>query len=65
MLENDNLMIKLLLPGANELTHVNDMFFWAQFQHEDAHFDGLLQERHNSSALAMELCFSCTNPSIY
>ena len=26
--------------------------------------DGLAQERHNSSALAMELSFSCTNPSI-
>ena len=25
--------------------------------------DGLVQERHNSSALAMELRFSCTNPS--
>ena len=29
------------------------------------HFDGLLQERHNSCALAMELCLSCTNPSIW
>ena len=29
------------------------------------HFDGLLQERHNSSALAMELRLSCTNPSIW
>ena len=29
-----------------------------------AHFDGLVQERHNSSALAMELCLSCTNPLI-
>ena len=28
------------------------------------HFDGLVQERCNSSALAMELCLSCTNPSI-
>ena len=28
------------------------------------HFDGLVQERHNSSALAMELCLSCTNPPI-
>ena len=28
-------------------------------------FDGLVQERRNSSALAMELCLSCTNPSIY
>ena len=29
------------------------------------HIDGLLQERRNSSALAMELRLSCTNPSIY
>ena len=27
--------------------------------------DGLVQERCNSSALAMELCLSCTNPTIY
>ena len=27
--------------------------------------DGLVQERHNSSALAMELRFSCTNPWKY
>ena len=26
------------------------------------YFDGLVQERHNSSALAMELHLSCTNP---
>ena len=26
--------------------------------------DGLVHERHNSSALAMELCLSCTNPLI-
>ena len=25
------------------------------------HIDGLVQERHDSSALAMELCLSCTN----
>ena len=24
--------------------------------------DGLVQERHNSSALAMELCLYCTKP---
>ena len=29
------------------------------------HYDGLVQERHNSSALAMELRLSCTYPSIY
>ena len=28
------------------------------------YFDGLVQERRNSSALAMELRLSCTNPSI-
>ena len=26
--------------------------------------DGLVQERHNSSALAMQLCLSCTNPTM-
>ena len=31
----------------------------------DLHFDGLVQERRNSSALAMELCLSCINPSIW
>ena len=29
------------------------------------HFDGLMQERRNSIANAMELRLSCTNPSIY
>ena len=27
--------------------------------------DGSVQERHNSIANALELCLSCTNPSIY
>ena len=27
--------------------------------------DGLLQERCNSGALAMELCLSCNNPTRY
>ena len=30
-----------------------------------SYIDGLMQERRNSNALAMELCLSCTNPSIY
>ena len=30
----------------------------------DMYIDGLVQERRNSSALAMELRLSCTNPSI-
>ena len=28
------------------------------------HINGLVQERRNSIANAMELCLSCTNPSI-
>ena len=30
-----------------------------------ADINGLMQERHHSSALAMELCLSCINPSIF
>ena len=32
---------------------------------KEEYIDGYVQERCNSSALAMELHFSCTNPSIY
>ena len=31
---------------------------------DEDHFDGLVQERRNFSALAMELRLSCTNPLI-
>ena len=48
----------------------NHLCIWVQFVHLDIqmvlnhHIDGLVQERRNSSALAMELRLSCTNPSI-
>ena len=29
----------------------------------DEQFDGLVQERRNSSAIAVELCLACTNPT--
>ena len=32
---------------------------------QQEHVDGLVQERHNSIANALELCLSCTNPSIW
>ena len=35
------------------------------FTHFNDYIDGLVRERRNSSALAMELRLSCTNPSIY
>ena len=40
--------------------HVIDTFSW----HKSLHIEGLVQERRNSSALAMELRFYCTNPMI-
>ena len=35
--------------------------YWCRF---GEYFNGLVQERRNSSALATELCLYCTNPSI-
>ena len=34
-------------------------------QIQDNYLDELVQERHNSIANALELCLSCTNPSIW
>ena len=33
--------------------------------HSKTYIDGSVQERHNSIANALELCLSCTNPSIW
>ena len=38
--------------------------WWPSFS-QAHHFNGLVQERSNSSALAMELYLSCKNPSIF
>ena len=39
---------------------------WAMCPHYLWHYvDGLVQERHTSTANALELCLSCTNPSTY
>ena len=35
------------------------------WHYQSPHIDGLMQERRNSSALAMELRLSCINPLIY
>ena len=37
--------------------------FNCRYSSSNGIFDGLVQERRNSSALAMELCLSCINPS--
>ena len=46
-------------PGMAELCNygIADVVDWV-------HIDGLMQKRHNSSALAMELRHSCTNPLV-
>ena len=43
----------------------HNAFFWRQIcvSRLKFHFDGLVQERHNSTANALELRLSCTNPS--
>ena len=38
--------------------------FTVYVQYDDNHFDGLVQERRNSIANALELRLSCTDPSI-
>ena len=42
------------------LNNINGTIVWLS----ECHIDGLVQERRNSSALAMELRLSCTNLSI-
>ena len=39
--------------------------FWWKCCFYNLNIGGLVQERGNSSALAMELCLSCTNPLIW
>ena len=46
-------------PEDNELNRIS------QYMVIRAYFNGLLQEKRNSSALAMELRLSSINPSIY
>ena len=50
-------------PGGHE-TNSEIPIRWHHDITVTSHNDGLVQERRNSSALAMELRLSCTNPSI-
>ena len=42
----------------------NDNLWCYQWRQSSHHIDGLVQERRNSIANALELRLSCTNPSI-
>ena len=43
---------------------ITHLFTQTDMCERDLYFDVLVQERRNSSALAMELRLSCTNPSL-
>ena len=51
-------------PNRNDARAV-DMFGPGSGMLREYNIDGLVQERRNSSALAMDLCLSCTDPSIW
>ena len=51
-------------PDLSIIFHVTSARVFTRFRLR-AHIDRLVQERRNSSALAMEVHLSCTNPSIY
>ena len=56
-----------LVPITYEFSHIHIILmteFWTT-KTSNLHFDGLVQERHNSSALAMDLRLSCTKQSIW
>ena len=59
-----NGMSNMVLRG---LLHQHGNMSWDQIKEygKGTNNDGLVQERRNCSALAMELRLSCTNPSIY
>ena len=51
-------LTSMLIPGSGLITNETDI------KHYLHNVDGLVQERCNSNALALEICLSCTNPSI-
>ena len=55
-----NIFFKLLHKGVMVLQWISFNLISSQL-----HIDGLVQERRNSIANALELRLSCTNPSIY
>ena len=56
-----------LAAGKTGFQHVLKLeMLWEKFWFNLLlYIDGLVQERRNSSALAVELCLSCTDPSLW
>ena len=56
----------LLVPGITNLIISSDFNDYpCALTHWELHIDGLMEERRNSIANALELRLSCTNPSIW
>ena len=53
-----------LLDKITEEIGLQDVIYSLRLGHKMSHIDGLVQERRNSSVLAMKLRLSCTNPLI-
>ena len=49
-------------PSAD--TMLTGLWLWCHMDHIMQHIDGLVQERRNSIANALDLCLSCTDPLI-
>ena len=63
-------VVGIVQPGEYVHGYVHELWFvgtihLGKYTYSYIHIDGLVQERYNSSALAMELCLSCDNPLIY
>ena len=55
---NGVIIIHQIKPG-NTFQDMLNLFY---ILYQNSHIDGLLQKSHNSRALAMELCLTCTKP---
>ena len=68
IIENERSFRELVVPATLEDVSMTEPLTinstWQPYRVSD-HVDGLVQERRNSIANALELRLSCTNPSIY
>ena len=58
-------VFKAMTLELAQLLKEGSAVFCQPFTNRSSYISGLVQERCNSSVLAMELCLCCTNPSIY
>ena len=61
-----NLVINEALTFWGMLSEIKDNYSheWFVFYFDEKYIDGLIEDRNAPSALAMEILYSCTKPSI-